>query len=141
MQIALQGRQIPRPIEIVHHHETTAIDVFPEIPHFGLGQCQLSGFGHDRKRVVEDFRTSKLHDPVGHIRHINVGRFRNNLREMLVGAGVIVRPSRPAEFSPGRVLPARDDELRRRRLVLKKEASKTLGRDEGSACKGQHCEG
>ena len=65
MQIALQRRQIPRTIEIVHHHETAPIDVFPEILHFGLGQRQLSGFGHDGKRVVENFRTPQLNDPVG----------------------------------------------------------------------------
>src|SRR5207249_5710262 len=106
---------------------------FPQIPHLSLGQCQFAGFGHNREGIVENLRASQLDDPVRHIFHIDAGRFRKDLREMLVRARVIVRPSRAAELSPSRVFPARDDELRRGRLVLKKETPKTLAIEERSA--------
>ena len=62
---------------------------------------------------------------------------RLDLREMLIGARVVVRPPGPAEFPPRRVFPTRNDELRRRRLVLEKETPKTLAIDQGGASKNQ----
>ncbi len=60
---------------------------------------------------------------------------------MLIGGWVIVRPSGSAEFPPCRILPPRYDELRRRRLVLKKETAKTLATEKSSACKDEHDDG
>src|SRR3989475_12602097 len=57
---------------------------------------------------------------------------------MLIGAWEIVSPTRSAEFPSCRILPPRYDELRRRRLVLKKETPKTLAIEERSACKDQY---
>ena len=60
---------------------------------------------------------------------------------MLIGAWEIVRPSRSAEFPSCRILPPRDDELRRWRLIFKKETSETLTIEERSARKDERYDG
>ena len=83
-------------------------------------QRHLSGFGDNGKRIFEDVLTAQLNDAIRQALYINVGRFGNDLCEVLIGTRIIVRPSRSVEFTPCRILPARDDQFARVEMEIAK---------------------
>ena len=86
-----------------------AIDELPQVVDFVGGKGHLTRFRNHCEWIVEDFGTSELDDSVGDVLHIDIGRFGNHLREMLVGTRIIVRPTRSIEFSASGVFPTRND--------------------------------
>ena len=103
--------------KVVDHYETAAVDVLPKIQNFLIGQIHFSGLGNVAERILEDLRAAKFDNLVGNALHVDARRFLHDLKNVLFGGRIIMNPASAAE-SAGAVMPARKNELGRRRLVL-----------------------